>query len=132
MVKKKNRNLGPRIKRMTQRERLSSARAWLPKFDGKDILCGYRKRYGVDWRCAVIELEMLGVKLDQERVRTLFCSVQGQIRARAIKKAKEEEALLEGYGVDFDDDFSYIAGFTSGGAAYGVPWEEPRLSSMPL
>jgi hypothetical protein len=30
----------------------------------------------------------------------------------------------EGYGIDRDENFAFIAGFTSGGAPYGVAWEE--------
>lgn len=28
------------------------------------------------------------------------------------------------WGLDWDDDYASIAGFTSGGAPYGVPWAE--------
>ena len=30
------------------------------------------------------------------------------------------------YGVDYDDHHAFIAGHTSGGAAYGITWEEAK------
>jgi hypothetical protein len=40
-------------------------------------------------------------------------------RERRIAKAAQSELPP-----DSDDNFSFIAGYTSGGAAFGVPWEE--------
>jgi hypothetical protein len=38
---------------MKRAGRLASARSsWLKKFDGKNIVAGYRKHFGVDWMCA--------------------------------------------------------------------------------
>lgn len=39
------------------------------------------------------------------------------------KKQHEYDAMTE----DMDDTFSYIAGYTSGGAPYGVTWEEEGI-----
>jgi hypothetical protein len=72
--KKNNKALSPRCKRMKRPARLMSAVSWLEKFSGKNVLRGYCKHYGVDWRCAAIELTRLGVQLGpdylQERERT--------------------------------------------------------------
>jgi len=43
---------------------------------------------------------------------------------RKEKEKKEETALSGEYGLDYDDDFANIIGFTSGGAPYGVTWSE--------
>ncbi|OIO66103.1 MAG: hypothetical protein AUJ56_13465 [Zetaproteobacteria bacterium CG1_02_49_23] len=45
-------------------------------------------------------------------------------RRRAVKKRRLERD--EGFESidDCDDNFSFIAGYTSGGFAYGVAWEE--------
>ena len=37
---------------------------------------------------------------------------------------RKERHPLGIYGSDFDDTYAYIAGFTPGGAPYGVRWEE--------
>ena len=52
--KKKTGNV-PRTKRMKKAARLSSASHWLDKYEGKNIVRGYMKRYGVDELAALIQ-----------------------------------------------------------------------------
>ena len=123
MARKKKRIPGPRLHRLKRAARLSSARAWLPKYNGKKIVRSYRKRYGVDLLCAIAELQMLNVPLDPiyiERVRT---TVSNQIKRRASqRKDLSNDGLMES-----DSTFAYIAGYTECGAPYGLTWEEwPR------
>lgn len=124
--KKAKKALPPRAKRMARSARLSSARnSWLKKFNGRNIVSGYRKHFGVDWACAFKELEMLGVKLDAGYKTRILKSVQGDLAARRRRKVQREEARkYEIYDLDQDDEFFYIAGYTSWGFAYGVTWEE--------
>lgn len=56
----------PRHKRMNRPARLQLAQAWLQKYSGKNVVRGYRKHFAVDWKCAAIELDMLGVELDRD------------------------------------------------------------------
>lgn len=119
--KKKNKNLGPRHKRMKREGRLQSAKAWIPTFTGKNIMRGYRARYGVDCLCAIRELEQLGIKFDADYVATIKRSVEGASRAKARNKAEAEENLKASL-FECDNNFSYIAGYTEGGVPYGVPW----------
>lgn len=44
------------------------------------------------------------------------------------KQKKQEDPYFDPYP-DMDDTFSYIAGYTSGGAPYGVTWEEVGIDS---
>ena len=44
---------------------------------------------------------------------------------RAKRKAINKQAVEN--NIDQDDTFFYIAGYTSGGAPYGVTWEEMGL-----
>ena len=55
---------------------------------GENLIRGYRKRYGVDWLCAIKELKILGVELDPVYVGRLKQSVKGQIQAK--QKCKQE------------------------------------------
>ncbi len=64
--KRKKKQLGPRRKRMKRSARLQSVASWLKRFSGKNVLRGYCKRYGVDWRCAEIELKRPGIHLDPD------------------------------------------------------------------
>jgi hypothetical protein len=42
------------------------------------------------------------------------------------RKQKKEKTNDPVYGIDYDDYHAQIMGFTSGGAAYGITWEEAK------
>src|SRR5262245_59847156 len=117
--KKNNRQLGPRAKRMRRPARLQSARSWLEKYPGKNVVRGYRKRFGVDLVCAYKELQILGIKFDPSVVAASLESAAVAAAARRRKKAaRAQREQVSPYGqmyVDYDDNFAYIAGFTSWG-----------------
>jgi hypothetical protein len=70
-VKKKNKNLGPRRKRMDRRSRLQSATEWVKKYEGKNMIASYAKWFGVDMICAMTELEMLGLTYSEKEKHKL-------------------------------------------------------------
>jgi hypothetical protein len=120
MAKKKS--LPPRRKRMDRKRRLASAPTWLPQEGGKKLVHRYARWYGVDLECAVKELRLLGVTLDPLYVGRL---------TEELERRKERRASLARAGAkaqwpfgDSDERFAYIVGWTSGGAAYGLTWEE--------
>lgn len=116
---------GPRRHRFKRAQRLQSAKDWLPTYTGKDIVKGYRKRYGVDWGCAFAELEMLGVVIDPVRKERVLRGVQQQAEhRRQLKRERCVEQEAAAFGWDRDDTFAMIIGYTSGGTPYGVTWEE--------
>ena len=124
MGKKKGKpSLPPRRKRMKRQARLQSARAWLEQYQGEKVAAAYRKRYGVDWACTFKELEMLGVELDPEYVKSVLQTVEGQAEAQQRKKAQQEGDLEAGL-IEQDENFAFIVGYTPGGAPYGITWEE--------
>lgn len=104
---------------MNRKRRLDAARAWLPKYEGKNVVRGYRKHFGVDWACAFIELEMLGVDIDPGYKESTLRAADA--KARRKKVAGKEDGIDWSYQ---DFDFAYIVGYTSGGAPYGTRWEE--------
>lgn len=123
--KKSKQSSTPRRKRFNQKQRIQSAKHWILTYAGSNIVRGYRTHYGVDWLCAIRELEMLGVKIDPDYKSELIMTVKNQALAKNKQKAKQEE--LNEWSDDFierDDNFAYIAGYTSGGFAYGITWEE--------
>lgn len=112
---------------MTQKQRLNSAKAssWLEKYTGKNPVQGYRQWFGVDLLCAISELKMLGHKVDpdyEDQIRHSVAQTALQRKAKKLAKAslEEEECFLS----DWESQFAYIAGYTSGGAPYGVLIEE--------
>ncbi len=131
--RKKRRKKGRRSKQMNRPARLKSAKSWVESNRGPKLLRRYRKHYGVDVRCAVVELGMLGV-LNEARVAELLRQADDRARARDERRAararKRDANAHGGYGVDWDDTFSFIAGFTAGGVPYGTPW--PTFDDLPI
>ena len=109
---------------MKRPQRLESAKSWLETYEGNKVVKAYRKRYGVSFECAFTELELLGIPIDPDYKERVLESVAAQAAAKRRQKAErkaEQERLL---GIESDDRFAFIVGYTSGGAPYGLTWEE--------
>ena len=66
----------------------------------------------------------LGVNYTQEQLDQIKRAEEQRLRQRRMEReAKERERLAELYK-DCDGRFAFIAGYTDGGAPYGVMWEE--------
>ena len=106
--------------------RLQSGKEWIKTYSGNHIIKGYKKKYKVNTISALKELQSLGVEFDQEYVKKVVESENSRLAAikRRNEKRKEEELLAID---DSDDTFSFIAGYTSGGAPYGTRWDEEEV-----
>lgn len=129
--KKKKRLKGKAAKKkMPQALRLEKARKWLAAYNGDQVLKAYRKKFATDRMQTLRELQMLGLTFTQEQIAKEHQAVQAHMRQEQAKKAKRRarrKAVKEApvfFNPDQDDRFYYIAGYTSGGAPYGVTWEE--------
>lgn len=129
MARKKARSGVPRHRRMRRNERLQAGPQWIAGYPGQDIVRGYRRHFGVDLPCAVKELQLLGVPLDPKRVQQILANHLAHLEAVRQRKAAKQANELTSY--DQDADFYYIAGYTSGGAPYGVTWEEMETNMVP-
>ncbi|WP_106496380.1 hypothetical protein [Lentibacillus sp. Marseille-P4043] len=119
--RKKNKAKGPRHKRLNRKGRLQAAEHWIPTYVGKNIVKGYAKHFGVDKLCAVAELEMLGYTFSENYTQQLKDEQnQKQRAAEKRKAAKEMENTF--WDDDSDETFAFIAGYTEGGAPYGITW----------
>lgn len=113
---KRTKNLGPK-------RRLASAKAWLPTYKGNDVARKYAKRYGVPLSCVLRDLASLKVKLDPSYLLKIQAAIEAKLLYQRPPKRKKT-SLPEGYASEWDDEFSFIAGFTEGGAPYGTTWAE--------
>lgn len=117
-------------KKIPQAVRLEKARNWLAAYDGDDVLKAYRKKFATDRLQTLQELQLLGLTFTEEQIAKEKRAVQARIQQEKAKKAKRRarrKALKESptlYNSDQNDRFFYIAGYTPGGAPYGVTWEE--------
>lgn len=127
-------------KAMKFAERKAKAEKWVSEYDGTpyggDIIKAYRKKFAVDRMKAVVELQMLGVSLTKEQIDREKAAVKAYQDIQRDKKAKrkrlrEQKRMRKDIPVfheDQDETFYYIAGYTSGGAPYGITWEEMGMS----
>lgn len=112
----------------TQRreERLRKARQWIVTYKGspKKIVKHYRERFHLDTTCALKDLQAIGVQFTQEYLDAVKRNEEARLAERRRKREQKmyEQMLADN---DFaDDTFAFIAGRTSGGAPYGLTWEE--------
>ena len=103
---------------MNKEGRLTSGKNWIKTYNGKNLVKGYSKWYGVDLMCAIKELRLLGVEISRDYEEQVKRSIEDRIiqrRERKLKNLESEEIL------DFwDSEFEFIAGYTSGGLPFGI------------
>lgn len=92
-MKKKKKSNTPRRKRMKKKGRLQSAKDWIKEYEGKNLVKGYSKWYGIAKLDAVNELKTLGVHIDEEYIKKLKINEESIIKQNRIKK--EKKALLK-------------------------------------
>ena len=97
--KKKNRNLGPRRKRLQRQARLEAAVKWRAGYGGNNLVRGYARWFGVDLVCAMTELRMLGAGIDAEyeqQVRqTIAARAEARTRLRAARLEERTKPIAE-------------------------------------
>jgi len=103
--RKKNRNLGPRRKRMRRPARLLAAVKWRAGYGGKNIVHGYARWFGVDLICAITELRMLGVAVDPEYEAQLRQATAARAASRARRRAEELAAKTRPVQIEWPDDW---------------------------
>ena len=121
----------PRRLRMNRAARLESAKHWLPTYEGRDVVKGYRKWYGVSTACAIIELRQLGVKIDEQRLIQAKRTEESTALQRAKKRQERAEKRVEEETplVESDENFAHIADIQTG-ASHTARWRSlrPRMT----
>ena len=112
-----------------RQKRLAAAKSWNmeQKFDeDSHIVKAYRKRFGVDKDCAMRELCMLGVLNPAKQT-----AYENELKVKEYKKAEgKTKTEITEIDLEQNDHFYYIVGYTSGGAPYGITWEEARQEGL--
>ncbi len=108
--------------------RIRMARQWFAAYKGtgKHIVRAYREKFKVDVMTALNDLGEIGALTPDElaaKKRAEGSRIEQKWREREDRKQQE---LYDRFP-DSNDQFFYIAGYTSGGAPYGVTWEEMGL-----
>ena len=110
-----------------RQNRLRKAKEWFPEqgfTEDSHIVKAYRKKFNVDKDCAMRELCTIHV-LSPEKQK----SYEDQLAAK--KRKRQERRMPKEYiNPDQDEHFYFIAGYTSGGAPYGITWEQAREEGL--
>jgi hypothetical protein len=114
----------PRHKRLSRKGRLQAAKHWIPQYNGKNLIKGYKNHFGINYLCAVKELEMLGYEIDPEYKKKLKQSEEAKRKAAERRKMQTEEEEFKRKYPFSDETFYFIAGYTSEGVPYGITWDE--------
>ena len=114
--------------------RLDLAPNWVATYSGKpnNIVRKYRSTFHIDWECAIEELEEIGVKLDDEYLSCLRQTISEQFQNEKKHRSIESWEFDEYHGIEpeSDENFAYIAGYTTGGVPYGITWEEKEEQKL--
>lgn len=109
-----------------QELRLRKARQWILTYEGQHIVRAYRKRFHLDYTCALHDLEAVGA-LSPEKLANLKAAEEIRLQKKREERERKAEQAFYEPSSDSDDTFFFIAGYTSGGAHYGVTWQEMGL-----
>ena len=123
-----NKKRGGPKRALKRKQRLPKAKEWIAEYEGKDIVKGYAKKFGVDKLCAVKELRMLGMEISEEKVQKVKAGMEQkrlENEKRKQKKQEQEQKDLSGL-IEWNADFAYIAGYTSAGFPFGITHEEMK------
>jgi len=112
----------PKRKRLTKQARLNSAISWIKEYNGKNIITGYAKWFGVDKICAINELKTIGALIPESLENQIIASHKSRIEQKRELRAKKK--IADSMLIESDDNFAYIVGYTSGGFPYGLTHEE--------
>lgn len=111
--------------------RIRMARQWLPSYIGTHLVRAYREKFKVDVPTALRDLVELGALTPEDAAVKHQAEQKRQEHLRREREAKKQQDLYDRFP-NSDDRFYFIAGYTSGGAPYGVTWEEMGLSPWEL
>ena len=99
---------------MNRAARLQSAKHWLPTYEGRDPVKGYRNWYGVSTACAIIELRQLGIKIDEQRLIQAKRTEESKAKQRSRKRQQRAEKYIAADELlESDEIFAYVAGYTA-------------------
>jgi len=108
--------------------RIRMARQWFAAYEGtgKHIVHTYRQKFKVDVTTALKDLCEIGALTPEQAAEKQQAE---EVRIEHLQMEREEKKLRDFYDrfPDSNDQFFFIAGYTSGGAPYGVTWEEAGL-----
>ena len=115
---------------MNRKARLKIAKKWLESIDSSEKIQAYMKFFGVDRLCAAIELLQAGVVLHEKYADRWATRIERKALARQKKKLSKGKETQDELHCESDEFFYFIAGYTEGGAPYGITWEQAKDNAL--
>jgi hypothetical protein len=115
-------------KKMNRHERLKTAKRWAASQKTEKKIQAYREHFGVDKCCAAKELTMAGVALTEKYASRWATRHERKALHKKRKSAHKVERLY--VEPESDETFYFIAGYTAGGFAYGITWEQAEEDGL--
>lgn len=109
---------------LSKDERMEKGKEWVAQFEGDDIIKGYSKTFGLNLINSMKELKRLEVPISNDNRKRIIELVEERKRKKELRRKKRRNALDLNEFEDYDETFAFIAGFTPGGAPYGITYEE--------
>lgn len=122
--KKKTHQKKTIVKTMKREMRLQNGALWVRNYSGRHVIRDYKKAFGLDLSATLFDLYKLAV-LSDATYKQMQNAEGKRLHAKKDKSKKPAVDIWD----NSDDYFFFIAGYTSGGAAYGVTWEEVGLEA---
>ncbi|WP_078549664.1 hypothetical protein [Litchfieldia alkalitelluris] len=111
--------------------RIENAKSWIETYNEEYIVQAYAKRFGLNLKNAMKELQIIGFQIStQERVHIKRIIKERKLQ-KENKKAKRKAIELNEFE-EYDETFAFIAGYTEGGAPFGVTYEEIEETYEPV
>ena len=111
-------------KEMQSKERLKVVKRWAESVDTAEKIKSYMEFFGVNKLCAANELLQVGVDLQEKYAHRWATRIERKALARKKKSRVKNKENLETPSFELENDFYYVAGYTEGGAPYGITFEE--------
>ena len=120
--KQKKKTNAPKRKRLNRNQRIPKAKEWISNYNGKNLVKGYSKWFGVDLLSAITELRLIGVPISKEYenevIKSLNANKEKKMNNKTFKNFDDE------IYTDLENEFEFIAGYTSNGFPYGIKKDE--------
>lgn len=126
-------NMGSKTKKKSKKNqfwglpievRMEKAKAWIETYDGENVVKDYAKLFGLNLKNALKEAKKAGAKISNEEREKVIKWIEQKEQQKRNKREKRKRKDSDYESIDSDDTFAFIAGYTEGGAPFGITHEE--------
>ncbi|MGD7024022.1 hypothetical protein ACQCVK_15580 [Rossellomorea vietnamensis] len=121
--KKKRKSKKKEFWGLTRQERQQAAISWVSEYEGDNFVKAYSKKFRLNLKNSMKELSSFGFTISSEERAEIKRLIDIQKQEKENKKRKKEVRELQDL-IESDETLAFIAGYTEGGAPFGITHEE--------